>query len=97
MKDHLELSDLFGEKSLDERMLELAIRLKGYRKKMGLTQLQLSDRSGVPYGTVKLFERTGKISVEGLWHIAIALECDDQMDALFSRPKVTADEIRRGL
>ena len=52
MEDHLELSDLFGEKSLDERILDLAIRLKGYRKKMGPTQLQLSDRSGVPYGTV---------------------------------------------
>ena len=94
MKDHLELSDLFGEKSLDERMLDLARRLRGYRKKMGLTQLQLSDRSGVPYGTVKLFERTGKISLEGLWMLTIALECDDQMDSLFTRPKITPEQLR---
>lgn len=97
MKRYLELSDIFGEKTVEERMLDLAKRLRVYRKKLGLTQLQLSDRSSVPYGTLKLFERTGRISLENLWYLAMALECDDQLDTLFSRPKITADEIRRGL
>lgn len=97
MKDHLELSDLFGEPSLEDRMFSLAQRLKAYRKRMGLTQLQLSDRSAVPYGTLKLFERTGRISLENLWLLAIALDCDDQLDGLFTKRKLTADDIRGGL
>ena len=96
MKDHIELNDLFGEKSMEEKMLDMASRLKGYRKRMHFTQVELSDRSGVPYGTVKLFERTGRISLESLWRICIALECDDQLESLFTIPKLTADDIRNG-
>ena len=90
MKNYLELSDLFGERSLDERMKELAVRLKAYR------QLEMADRSGVTYGSLKRFERTGKISLEGLWLLSIALGCDDQLDMLFSKPMLTADDVRNG-
>lgn len=94
MKPYLELSDIFQEKSLDQRMVGLASRFKAYRKKAGLTQLQLSDRSGVPYGTVKRFERTGMISLESLWMLSMAVGCDDQLDDLFSAPALTADDLR---
>ena len=63
MKNYLELSDIFHEKSLNEKLLDLAKRFKAYRKKAKLTQLQLSDKSGIPYGTLKRFERTGLISL----------------------------------
>ena len=96
MKNYLELSDLFGERSLDERMKELAGRIKAYRKKAGYSQLEMADRSGVTYGSLKRFERTGKISLEGLWLLSIALGCDDQLDMLFSRPMLTADDVRNG-
>ncbi len=96
MKNYLELSDIFQEKSMDQRMMELASRFKAYRKKARLTQLQLSDRSGVPYGTIKRFERTGKISLDSLWLLSIAIGCDDQLDSLFSAPMLTADDLRRG-
>ena len=96
MKNYLELSDLFGERSLDERMKELAVRLKAYRKKAGYSQLEMADRSGVTYGSLKRFERTGKISLEGLWLLSIALGCDDQLDMLFSKPMLTADDVRNG-
>jgi transcriptional regulator with XRE-family HTH domain len=96
MKKYLELSDIFQEKSMDQRMMELASRFKAYRKKARLTQLQLSDRSGVPYGTIKRFERTGKISLDSLWLLSIAIGCDDQLDSLFSAPMLTADDLRRG-
>ena len=94
MKPYLELSDIFHERSLDERMLELAVRFKAYRKKAKLTQVQLSDRSAVSYGTLKRFERTGKISLEDLWMLTIALGCDDQLDDLFGPPPLTADDLR---
>ena len=96
MKNYLKLSDLFHERSMSERMVDLADRLVKYRKKAGLTQLELSDRSGVSYGSIKRFERTGKISLEGLWLITIALGCDDQMDGLFTRSILTADDVRNG-
>ncbi len=94
MKPYLELSDIFHEKSMDERMIDLASRLKAYRKKKKLTQLQLADRSGVSYGSIKRFERTGKISLESLWMLTLALECDDQLDQLFTDPMLTADDLR---
>jgi transcriptional regulator with XRE-family HTH domain len=94
MKPYLELSDIFQEKSLDQKMVDLASRFKAYRKKAGLTQLQLSDRSGVPYGTVKRFERTGMISLESLWMLSMTIGCDDQLDGLFSAPALTADDLR---
>ena len=96
MKNYLELSDLFHKKSMSERMIDLAGRIVKYRKKAGLTQLELSDRSGVSYGSIKRFERTGKISLESLWLIATALECDDQLDELFTRSMLTADDVRNG-
>lgn len=69
-------------------------RFKVYRKKAKLTQLELADRSGVPYGTVKLFERTGRISLKHLWMLASAVGCDGQLDLLFSAPPLTADDLR---
>ena len=94
MKKYLELSDIFHERSMEDRMADLASRFKVYRKKAKLTQLELADRSGVPYGTVKLFERTGRISLKHLWMLASAVGCDGQLDLLFSAPPLTADDLR---
>ena len=96
MKGYLEISDLLGEPSVKDRMKSLSKRLQAYRKRMDLTQMQLADRSGVSYGSIKRFERSGDISLWGLWQICIALECADQLDALFTRPKLTAEDIRNG-
>jgi len=96
MKNYLELSDIFGTKSLDERMKDLAVRFKAYRKKAGYSQLEMADRSGVTYASLKRFERTGKISLESLWLLTIALGCDDQLDMLFSKPMLTAEDVRNG-
>ena len=94
MKNYLELSDIFHEKSTEERMVDLASRFKVYRKKAKLTQLELADRSGVSYGSIKRFERTGKISLESLWQLSSAIGCDDQLDRIFSAPPLTADDLR---
>ena len=96
MRNYLELSDIFHERSMEERMKDLADRFKVYRKKAGLTQLELSDRSSVSYGSIKRFEGTGKISLESLWLLAHALGCDGQLDDLFSKPPLTADDLRNG-
>ena len=95
-RGHLDLDDIFGEPTPKERMKALAKRLQVYRKKMSLTQVQLAERSGISYGSIKRFERSGDISLRGLWQICMVLECEDQLDSLFTKRKLTADDIRNG-
>lgn len=62
----------------------LALRLKGLRKRRGLSQQQLSERSGVSYGSLKRFESTGQISLLSLTKLALALNCADELRKLFT-------------
>lgn len=62
----------------------LATRAKMRRLEMNLTQEGLSVRSGVPLATYRRFERTGKISLDGLLHIAYALDALDDFDHVFA-------------
>jgi transcriptional regulator with XRE-family HTH domain len=66
--------------------LEIAKREKSLRKKIGLTQLQLSSRSGVSLGALRRFEQTGQISFESLIRLCRALDCESQLDGLFTKP-----------
>lgn len=62
----------------------LARRLQGIRKRRGLSQQQLSERSGVSYGSLKRFEATGQISLLSLTKLAVALNCGDEISKLFT-------------
>ncbi len=42
---------------------ELAIRVRMIRKRKKISQEQLSEKSGVSYGSIKRFESTGQISL----------------------------------
>ena len=53
------------------------------RKELNWTQQDLVDKSGVSYGSIKRFERFGKISFESLLKIAEALNRLDEFEALF--------------
>ncbi len=44
----------------------LAERFRVIRKKSGISQEEMAERSGVSLGSLKRFERTGKISLESL-------------------------------
>jgi len=71
----------------------LAERIKTRRLEMNLTQEGLSVRSGLPLATYRRFERTGKISLDGLLHVAYALDALNDFDNLFeSRKYATLDE-----
>ena len=52
------------------------------RKQQSLTQKDLADKSGVSYGSIKRFERFGKISFESLLKIAEALNRLDEFEAI---------------
>lgn len=55
------------------------------RKALKLSQEELAKRSGVSFGSVKRFERTGEISLTSLLKIAVVLESEDDFNSLFAR------------
>lgn len=74
----------FKWETAEEMDEALALRLKNIRKRRGLSQKQLSERSGVSYGSLKRFESTGQISLLSLTKLAIALNCAEDIRKLFT-------------
>ena len=72
-------------KSPDEMARDIAKGVRFKRLGLNLSQKTLSERSGVSYGTVKKFERTGKVSLESLLKIALVLGELEGFERLFAR------------
>ena len=79
-----------------EMALNTAKRFKRLRKSRKITAKSLSERSGVPYSTLRRFESTGEISFLSLVKIVSVLGEDAQIDALFSEtsPRSIEEVIR---
>jgi transcriptional regulator with XRE-family HTH domain len=72
----------------------IAERIRSIRKRQKLSQVRLSEKSGVSLGSVKRFERSGEISLFSLIKIAIALNCEDELVNLFAdRPFLSIQEV----
>ena len=76
----------------EEINLALAKRLAGIRKRRGLTQEQLSEKSNVSFGSIKRFETSGLISLLSLTKITVALDCVDELKNLFTEVKYNSIE-----
>lgn len=61
----------------------IAVRIRNIRKRKKLSQEKLSEKSGVSLGSVKRFEGSGEISLISLTKIAIALNCENELEELF--------------
>lgn len=76
---------------------QIAQLAQAKRLSLNLSQRSLSERSGVSFGVIKKFERTGKISLESLLKIASALGSLDEFALLFKplppEKIVTLDEL----
>ena len=70
--------------TVEEINLELAKRVKNIRKRRSITQKELSDSTGVSYGSIKRFELTGNISLISLTKIALELGCINEIKNLFT-------------
>ena len=70
----------------EEMKQHIAKCAQNKRLYLNLSQKSLSERSGVSFGTLKKFERTGKISLESLLKLALVLECLEQFRDLFKLP-----------
>ena len=83
----------FDITSPDSKAKALAERVKKRRLELDLTQEGLSVKAGIPFATYRRFELTGKISLEGLLHIAYALDALNDFDQMFAAPRyATLDE-----
>ena len=74
----------FLEATPDEINKEIAVRVRTVRKRRKISQVKLSEKSGVSLGSVKRFESTGEISLLSLTKIAIALNVEQELNQLFS-------------
>lgn len=70
-------------KTPQELQHDIAQSIKTKRLALNLSQQSLSAKSGVSYGVLKKFERTGQISLESLLKIALVLGLVDNFNSLF--------------
>jgi transcriptional regulator with XRE-family HTH domain len=84
------------QKAPEELARKAAARFRYYRKVRNITAKEVSEKSGVPYSTVRRFETTGEISFVSLVKIISALRLDEQIEALFGdpRPETLEDLVR---
>jgi transcriptional regulator with XRE-family HTH domain len=81
-------------KTAEERLRELGRNVRDRRIAQGLSQLEISERSGVPLRTWRRLEGQGEGSLKNLVQAAIALRCDDNLALLFPPPAATSmDEL----
>jgi hypothetical protein len=71
------------QKTITEIMRELGHRCRELRLAKNLSRAGLSTRSGVSISVIRLFETTGKISLESLIKLAIPLDAIDDFECLF--------------
>lgn len=84
----------FNLSSPEDVIQGLAHRMKRRRIECGLTQRELATRSNVSYGSLRLFEASGKISLESLVKLAFALQAEAEFEHLFlSQPPQTIDDV----
>ncbi len=74
--------------------LELSLRVKSCRLAHRLTQEGLANRSGVSFGTLKKFERTGKIALVSFIRLVAALGDEAALENLLLEKKFSnLDEV----
>ncbi|MGB0934510.1 MAG: helix-turn-helix domain-containing protein [Alphaproteobacteria bacterium] len=73
----------FEIKSPHDVAQELATRMRALRLNRNWSQMTLSKRSGVSYGTLKKFEASGKISLESFLKLAFALDILKEFNNIF--------------
>lgn len=89
----MDMYELLGKKSPQVIQKELGERFKKIRKSKHITQQELSKRSLVSYGSIKLFEQTGKISLTALLFLCDALDILNEFEKLFKSIHKSWEEV----
>lgn len=69
---------------------ELGTRARELRVQVQWTQAELAARAGIALSTLRVFERTGQISLERLVMIASALRAMDGFETLLRMPRANS-------
>ena len=72
------------QKTWAEINTDIANRMIQLRKRRKISQKELAAKSGVSLGSLKRFEQTGEISLQSFTKLAIALDVEGELEALFS-------------
>lgn len=69
-------------------------RARALRLSIGLRQIDVAERAGVPLRTLKRFEATGDVAFEIVARVAFALGAEREFEALFPpREQRSLDEV----
>lgn len=73
-------------KTTSEILRDIAGRIKARRLALGWPQVEAARRAGVAYRTWRRLETEGQASLEDMIKAAVALRCEDTLNALFPLP-----------
>lgn len=83
-------------KTPPELLLELGARIRRRRAALGWSQQAAAARSGISYRTWRRLEAEGRASIEDMIKAAVALRCENGVEALFPEPAAASmDELLR--
>lgn len=88
MEKKFDISAFVGTQTIQSVVGKIVDKEKSRRKKMGVSQKTLSEKSGVSYASLRRFESTGEISLNSLLKIANALDCLEDFTSIFRLPPV---------
>lgn len=90
MKEMYDINDFVSVPTESKTTKNLVERFKKRRKELGISQKDLSVRSGVSYASIRRFEEAGEISLTSLIKLANAIDCLNDFDALFKNAKISS-------
>lgn len=82
------------QKTPNQVLKDLALKLKVLRKQRKMSQAELADRSGVSLGSLKRFEGIGKVSLESLLKLVHVLGRLDDFEGIL-QPEEDMSEIKK--
>ena len=90
MKEMYDINDFVSVPTESKTTKNLVERFKKRRKELGISQKDLSVRSGVSYASIRRFESNGEISLTSLIKLANAIDCLNDFDTLFKNAKISS-------
>ncbi len=92
--DILSLLEGFTLDNPEEICKDIARDFRRRRIEKDISQKQMAAKSGVSLASLRLFERTGQISLKSLVALAVAMGYATELKTLFGEPKFsTTDEL----
>lgn len=86
MRRRFDIGDFVNVTTKQSVKDDLVNRFKKRRAEFGISQKELSKRSGVSYGSIRRFESTGDISLSSLLKISDVIGCLEDFNYLFKNP-----------